>query len=371
VAGSGVVRLKGLALDGYEFNLVLRDFTAQETGLYAAEFDGRFTVANGERVRGQTLPHVAGSVEMRHAVILLDFANQTETERLAATTQPLFWTYRVQVNATSNLHWQPPDGDIDFSADLMIEQTPDSLLVYGDMRALRGSYYFLSNRFDVRQADLTFDNLEGVNPVLEVEATTRVKEPAPGSCTTSGAQEITARITGRADEPVVAFTSTCDGWDEPSILRELTYGRFLDTGGAFTARSAGDPLDSYVTQAINRTLSAEMSRTFKGYVNEWVLERERGGLLTGEGNVIVGVGVPVNRNLQIRYRQRVPGLEREYGTAGKPEDPFERNVEAEYRLNRFFFVTTELKQRRILTGSTGSVITTPDFNVNLKARWEY
>jgi hypothetical protein len=79
----------------------------------------------------------------------------------------------------------------------------------------------------------------------------------------------------------------------------------------------------------------------------------------------------VNRNLQIRYRQRVPGLEREYGTAGKPEDPFERNVEAEYRLNRFFFVTTELKQRRILTGSTGSVISTPDFNVNLKARWEY
>ena len=101
------------------------------------------------------------------------------------------------------------------------------------------------------------------------------------------------------------------------------------------------------------------------------MERERGGLLTGEGDLIVGVGVPVNRNLQIRYRQRVPGLEREYGTAGKPEDPFERNVEAEYRLNRFFFVTTELKQRRILTGSSGSVVATPDFNINLKARWEY
>ena len=171
----------------------------------------------------------------------------------------------------------------------------------------------------------------------------------------------------------MAFTSTCEEWDEPAVLRELTYGRFQNNKGSISTElsSYADPLDSYVTQAINRTLSAEMSRTFKGYINEWVLERERGGLLTGEGNVIVGVGVPVNRNLQIRYRQRVPGLERVYGTAGKPEDPFERNVEAEYRLNRFFFVTTELKQRRILTGSTGSVISTPDFNVNLKARWEY
>ena len=144
-------------------------------------------------------------------------------------------------------------------------------------------------------------------------------------------------------------------------------GRFQNVNGNIS----GDPLDSYVTQAINRTLSAEMSRTFNGYINEWVLERERGGLLTGEGDLIVGVGIPVSRNLQVRYRQRVPGMEREYGGTGKPVDPFERDVEAEYRLNRFFYVTTELKQRRILTGSTGSVVGTPDFNVNLKARWEY
>jgi hypothetical protein len=322
-------------------------------------------------VRGQVLPQVTGTVEIRHAVVLLDFTNQTEAEQLAATTHELFWTYWVQVSATSNLHWQPPDGDIEFSADLTVEQTRDSLMVYGDMRALRGTYYFLSNRFDVTRADITFDNLNGVNPVLDVEAVTRVKQPvaqAGANCASKGSEDITATITGRANEPVVAFSSSPDHWEEPCILRQLTVGRFESDKSAF---SPEDPLDSYVTQAINRTLSAEMSRTFNGYINEWMLERERGGLLTGEGDLIVGVGFPVSRNLQVRYRQRVPGMEREYGGTGKPTDPFERDVEAEYRLNRFFYISTELKQRRILTGSTGSVVGTPDFNVNLKARWEY
>jgi len=105
--------------------------------------------------------------------------------------------------------------------------------------------------------------------------------------------------------------------------------------------------------------------------NEWVVERERGGLVYGRGEVIVGVGIPVTRNLQLRYRQRVPGLAHGYGSAGAPATPFERDVEAEYRLSRFFFVTTEVTQRRILSGSASQTVGAPDLNINLKARWEY
>jgi hypothetical protein len=49
---------------------------------------------------------------------------------------------------------------------------------------------------------------------------------------------------------------------------------------------------------------------------------------------------------------------------------FDRDLEAEYRLNRFFLITSEVAQRRNLGGTTATP-TTPDFNVNLKARWEY
>ena len=135
------------------------------------------------------------------------------------------------------------------------------------------------------------------------------------------------------------------------------------------AQSVGDPLDSYLTQALNRTLSAELSRTFNGYLNDWAIERERGGLATGSGGVIVGFSTQPWRNVNVRYRQRVPGGGRDYAGVGTISNPFERSVEAEYRLSRFFYVTSEFTQRRDVAGTTSSGA--PEFNVNLKARWEY
>jgi hypothetical protein len=377
VRARGVVNLRGLALQGYRFDLGLRQFTATEEGLYAAEFDGDFVVTNGPKVSGSTLPQVTGKVDLHSAAVLFDFANQSETQQLAATTQPLFWTYRVQLEATRNLHWQPPDGDIEFSADLTLEQTPDSLQIYGDLTSLRGTYYFLSNRFDVARANLTFDNESGVNPQLDIEASAKVvptQEPIStdlsesSSTSANRTHTVTARISGRAAEPVVEFSSDPADWDEPRILRELTVGRFFDArqGGV----QLGDPLDNYLTRAINRTVSAEMSRAFRGYISEWELERERGGLLRGEGDLVLGVGSQITPNISLRYRQRVPGLTRPTTTlTGDIEDTFERDVEAEYRLNRFFYVTTELTQHRTVLGSITQPAT--DFNVNLKARWEY
>src|SRR5262249_24474939 len=115
--------------------------------------------------------------------------------------------------------------------------------------------------------------------------------------------------------------------------------------------------------------SSEMSRAFRGYINEWALDRERGGLLNGEGDVILGVGTQLTPNLQLRYRQRVPGTGHQ--TVRATDNLFARDFEAEYRLNRFFYVTSELTQRRALGGVRTTASGGPEFNVNLKARWEY
>jgi len=380
VRASGAIELSGVGFKGYRFDVRMRDVTASEPGVYAVQFDGNFTVTNGPRVNGQWLPMVTGQANVRRAAILFDFANQSEVQQLAATSQPLFWLYRIRVVATSNLHWQPPDGDIEFSADLSLEQTPDQLVIYGDMKALRGTYWFLSNRFTVQTADLTFDNVGGTNPVIDAEATTHIA-PGPSAASTElqagtsanePAHDVTVRIKGRSQEPVIELESKPNDWDEAKILEELTVLRFYDPKQGFqgVTQTLGDPLDNYLTRAINRTLSAEMSRAFRGYVSEWALDRERGGLLNGQGDIIIGVGTQVTPNLLLRYRQRVPGSGRQSPSPQLSTDPFERDIEAEYRLNRFFYVTSELTQRRALAGSA-TAPATPAFNVNLKARWEY
>jgi hypothetical protein len=373
VRASGAVDLEGLSLGGYRFDLDLRDFTAVEQGLYVAAFDGDFVVTDGPKVKGQTLPRVAGTVRLDRAAVLFDFANQTEIQRLAATTVPLFWVYRVQVEASDELHWQPPNGDIEFSADLTVEQTPESLLVFGDMRALRGTYWFLSNRFEVERADLTFDNVNGVDPMLDVSATTRMDarpDELVGALTVGRSESrptthiVTATIEGRSSKPTITLSDDQGAWDQPRILRELTLGRLGGVAGI------GDPLDNYVTRALNRTLSAEMSRLFQGYVNEWALERQRGGLFTGEGDVVATVGVPVGRNVSLRYRRRLGAEGSGDAVRGSTEDLFDQNLEAEYRLSRFIYMTTEWVSRRGISGSTTSS-EKQDINVNLKARWEY
>jgi hypothetical protein len=386
VRADGLIDLDGGRLKSYTFQLAMNGFTAVEPGLYAAEFDApRLMVTDGPRVNGQVLPHVEGDVTLRGARVLFDFANQSETQQLAARTQPLFWTYRIRLLANNDLRWQPPDGDIEFNADLTLEQTERTLNMFGDLSAIRGTYDFLSNRFDVVVANLAFDNVGGVNPTLDIEATTRVM-PVPRTGTTSQLQSgtgnegkvhtVTVRITGRAATPTIVFESDPGDWDQPTILSQLTVGRFLGAGTVVSQLS--DPLDSYVTRMVNAQLSPLLSRTFLRDVGQWRVERQQGGLFGGRGDVFVTVAHQFNPRVQVSYSQRLPGFERPgaaslgaVGTVNSIEQGLlERNVAAEYRINRFFFITTELAQRRTQTTTTVPTLV-PEFNVNLKARWEY
>lgn len=372
--GRGEIDLDGMAVKSYDFQLQLRDFSAWETGIYVALFDGDFTIGPGSRLRGQVLPHVQGQVELRQAIILFDFTNQTSVQQISASTQQLYWTYTLHLSATDNLFWRPPNADIEVSADLDVSQSVDSLVVYGDVSAIRGTYYFLSTRFNIESAELTFDNVGGVNPQILAVATTEVVKDdatvagAPGADVSLGAERerelITVTVSNRAREPQITFSSE-SGWGEAEVLRAITVGQFVGNIGL------GNPLDSYVTQAINRQLDSEMSRVFQGYVEQWEVRRESGGLVGGEGSVLVGASVPVTRALRLRYQQRIPGLDRPLGSTTLNDLGVERDIEAEFRLNRFFVVTSEVTQRRTLSSGVTTVSGTPDFNVNLKARWEY
>jgi hypothetical protein len=368
VRANGYVQLAGFHVKDYRFDLTLRSFRAQETGIYAGEFDGDFVVQQGPVRDAGTLPRVTGDVNLRRAVVLFDFTNQSEVQQVAATTRPLYWVYGIRLEAKDGLRWRPPDADIEFAADLQVEQTLDSLLIYGEVHSVRGSYYFLSNQFQVESAQLTFDNVGGVDPQLDIMATTRVPRATLVSSTTAlgpanegGTEEVTATIQGRASNPTIHFTSTAQDADEPTILRSLTWAQFVQ-GDRFTL---GEPIENYLTRMLSRQLSEQLSAALGGYVREWELSREQSGQLT------VGLGTQVTREISLRYRQALPGYTAGTGATAAAGGLFERDVEAEYRLSRFVYLTTEIAQRRATAVLSGESSTTTDFNVNLKLRYEY
>ena len=101
------------------------------------------------------------------------------------------------------------------------------------------------------------------------------------------------------------------------------------------------------------------------------MQREQGELLNGQGGLVVTIGGDINPQLSWKYSQRLPGLERSSAVPGTT-GLFERDVEVEYRVNRFIYVTTELTQRRTSLVQSPTTTNGPaDFNVSLKARWEY
>jgi hypothetical protein len=312
---------------------------------------------------------VDGRARLQRGVIEFDFANQSEVEKRAATTQPLYWTYRIRAEATSNLRWRTPDADLEFDADLDLQQTPDSLIIYGDMHSLRGTYWFLSNRFRVDRADITFDNQDGVDPLLDISAQTRLRVYLPDQ--RSSFETVTAEIAGRSSQPLISLTCSNPDVDQRAILEGLTLGGLRDERGQVSLSETGDILDNYFTRQLNAQLSAGLSEFFQGAITDWELRRDRGGLSTGEGELVVGVGSQLTDRLALRYQQRVPGLGRQPTSTSRldPTDLFEQNVEAEYRVNRFIFVTSGVSRRR--SSLLGPTQPNTDYNVNLKARWEY
>lgn len=366
LSSHGVVNLDGTHLRNYRFGLTMRDFAAADEGLYAVLFDGDFVVSDGPRVAGERLPQVTGRARLKKGVIEFDFANQSEVQKRASTTQPLYWTYRIKADATSNLRWRTGDADLEFDADLDLQQTPDSLLIYGEMHALRGTYWFLSRRFKILNADVTFDNQRGVDPLLDIAAETRLTAAAGGTNET-----ITAQITGRSSQPVVTLSSTNPGTNQQDILAALTVGNVIEPGAnGLTRQSVANPLDNYFTRQLNAQLSSGLSDFFRGAISEWELQRDRGGVLSGEGSLVAGVGAQVTDKFAVRYRQRLPGQDRAVtNTRLDPTDLFEQNVEAEYRVNRFIYVTSGVSRRRGLPSGPGQQ--SMDYNLNLKARWEY
>lgn len=362
VRGHGEANLHGLIVSDYRFELALRNFTAIDPLFYIATFDGDFIVTNGPKIHGVVVPFVwSDNVNLQRAVVFYDFAKPNEGDVVAASTRPLQWVYDLHVRAKDNLRWTPPDADIEFDADLNVRQSPDTLLMFGDVHALRGWYDFLSTRFTVTQANLTFDDVNGLDPTVDVIATTKFSAPPPNG----GASQrytVTVTIQGRSKEPNIQFTSDPADLDENRILQQITIGGGLATG-------IGGSLDSYLTRQLNRQLSGEMQRVFRGYLNELEINRE-GGLLNGTGDVVMTVGGQILPNVGLRYQQRLATGPHDTDPTVSQSDLFDRNIEAEYRLTRFISLTSGLVQRRA-TGSTASASPTSEYNVGLRARWEY
>src|SRR5439155_21760175 len=130
-------------------------------------------------------------------------------------------------------------------------------------------------------ADLTFADQQGVDPLLDIAAETRLR---PATADPSAPLEtITAQLSGRSSKPVISLTSSNPAADQRSILAALTVGRNDQGNAQLTVGTVANPLDNYFSRQLNSQLSADLSKFFNGAITDWELQRDQGGVLNGQG----------------------------------------------------------------------------------------
>jgi len=102
---------------------------------------------------------------------------------------------------------------IPIDAEILIRGTVNQPQVLGRLEARKGEVYFRKNVFRIMHASADFADPNKINPVLDVQAETRVRE-----------YDIRLSVTGTADRSFVSFVSDPPLTDS-NILALLTIGR--------------------------------------------------------------------------------------------------------------------------------------------------
>jgi len=134
------------------------------------------------------------------------------------------WRYLIDARARSRIAVDGLGLESEWGIDIALRGTVDDPRLDGEARLVRGDYTFAGTRFELTRGRIAFDRDQPIDPRLDIEAET----DANGT-------EVTIDITGNAQSPQVAFSST------PALPEEEILSRLL-FGGSVTSLSATDAL---------------------------------------------------------------------------------------------------------------------------------
>jgi autotransporter translocation and assembly factor TamB len=361
--GNGEYQLFGE--DAGRYRLVMRadNALAQASGEYAVSFDGDFIITDGPRVPGVVIaiPHIQGRVEVRTGVILYDFADPENVVYLTGPRQTPMYIYEIEVDAPRRVYWRTPGANIELEADLTMSQSLEGLKMWGTVKSLRGTYFFLENRFTVENGELIFDEAESLNPKITAGAVTRVTRALGQN--QYDKEEIHIELTGRIQSPEMHLWSS-SGLAQTDIVSLLTVGRFGIGDEEYSGADQRILVGVTGTQYLVRQLAREFPEISS------LLGDIEVGTTVGEGERIyttVGVSRYFTPDLLLRYSQVVGG------SGGSSVGELNLwDLSAEYRLGRLFYLTGERIERRVTSSlGTGTPEHEVEYNLDVRARLEY
>jgi translocation and assembly module TamB len=120
----------------------------------------------------------------------------------------------------------------EWSADLAVTGTTAQPLLSGEIDLIRGTLSFAGRSFDLSDGRISFTGDPTINPVIRVSGSTDVEDTT-----------ITVNVTGRAQNPQIAFTST-PALPQDEIMSRILFGSSLGNLSALQAVQLAASLNS-------------------------------------------------------------------------------------------------------------------------------
>ncbi|MEX2468032.1 MAG: translocation/assembly module TamB domain-containing protein [Gemmatimonadota bacterium] len=142
---------------------------------------------------------------------------------LAEVRNPFFDNLRmnVQLSVPRNTWLRSNVMNVEMGGDLLVryDRNAGDLVLIGELQALRGTYVVLGRTFEVIEGTVSFIGRPGVNPSLNIVATSRIR-PREGD-----AVVITTTVEGTLVRPTVTLTSEGGELSESDLISYLVFNR--------------------------------------------------------------------------------------------------------------------------------------------------
>jgi autotransporter translocation and assembly factor TamB len=219
------------------------------------------------------------------------------------------------------------DFNAEVQGELDVEKEGDTLILFGELDAIRGQYIFQNARFSIARGELRYRGLAGEDPeiyVVGVRRLARVLPDASGKLT----QDLTVSIVvgGTLNKPQISLESDAPmPLDQADILSYALFGR--PSSQALLAPFGGGTGGGFQSQAQSLVVGLTANRLKQTVGRELgldVLEVEMGK----ETLTHLAVGKYVSRDLLLTFSQDL------VEAGGQGQDRLGRKVAAEYEFSR-------------------------------------
>ncbi len=310
--GGGTVALTGSAT--YQNGVFLLDFGATAHDVRLRYPPGVSSTANADvRLTGTTNSALlSGDVMVTKLAVTPGFdfgAYIVRSRQTIVLTQSDSLQSRlkldVHVVTTPELQMQTAIARLSGNADLRVRGTAERPAILGRVEVLEGEFTFNGTKYKLERGDVTFANPAKTQPIIDLQATTRVRD-----------YDITVQFRGDASAPnglKVTWQSE-PPLPQADVIALLAMGRTQEESAAVASNGSfgfgGEASNLLINQALNSTVNSRLQRLFgasrvkidpQGLASETAVVR--GPQVTVEQEVASNLTVTYSTNVSVSNQQ--------------------------------------------------------------------